>query len=358
MYFGSDNQTGASSKVMEMLAKANSEYTHGYGEDPWTHQAIDNLKKLFECDIDAFFVATGTAANSLALSCLVQPWEAILCHSSAHIIVDESTAPELFTGGSRMLPIAGGEGKMTPTHLRSYFKNAGADYPHNLCAKALSITQISESGLVYSDKEVGELSRIAKQHGLSVHMDGARFANAIASQACTPAEMTWKAGVDVLCLGATKCGALGLEAVIFFNKDLSRGFAQRRKRAGHLVSKGRLFGAQMVGWLKDDHWLELATHANQQASKLSESLSSINEIKLAWPVRANELFVIMPTRLVAHLQSVGAEFYEWSENTLPANINLSDGQTYVRLVTSFLTQDSQCELLIKNIANYFENPSR
>ena len=355
MYFGSDNQTGASSQVLEMITLANEEFTHGYGDDRWTHQAIEALKVLFECDLEAYFVATGTAANSLALSCMVQPWEAILCHSSSHIIVDESTAPEFFSGGSRMLPISGGVGKMTPIHLQDYFKKTGTDYPHNVCAKALSITQISEAGLVYSTKEIAHLSHIAKKQGLSVHMDGARFANALASQGCTPADMTWKAGVDVLCLGATKCGALCVEAVIFFNKGLSKGFTQRRKRSGHLLSKGRLFGAQMVGWLKDDHWLDLATHANQQASKLSESLASIDEIDLAWPVRANELFVIMPKGLATHLQAVGAEFYEWSENTLPENVNLVDGQTYVRLVTSFLTQDSQCELLIKNIKDYFEN---
>ena len=358
MYFGSDNQTGASSKVMEMLEQANSEYTHGYGDDQWTYQATDNLKTLFECDLDVFFVATGTAANSLALSCLAQPWEAILCHSSAHIIVDESTAPEFFTGGSRMLPLAGGEGKMTPTHLQNYFKNAGSDYPHNVCARAVSVTQISESGLVYSTKEIGELSHIAKQQGLSVHMDGARFANAIASLGCTPAEMTWKAGVDVLCLGATKCGALSLEAVVFFNKHLSKDFTQRRKRSGHLLSKGRLFGAQMVGWLKDSHWLDLATHANQQAKKLSDALVALDQIELAWPVQANELFVIMPKGLATHLQSAGAEFYERSENTLPETIKLANGQTYVRLVTSFSTQDSQCELFIENITDYFENQGR
>ena len=355
MYFGSDNQTGASSNVMEVLAQANNEYTHGYGDDPWTNQAIDNLKTLFECDLDAFFVATGTAANSLALSCLVKPWEAILCHNSAHIIVDESTAPEFFTGGSRMLPIAGGEGKMMPTHLQNYFESAGSDYPHNVCAKALSITQISEAGLVYSAREIAELSHIAKQHGLSVHMDGARFANAIASLGCTPAEMTWKAGVDVLCLGATKCGALSLEAVVFFNKHLSKDFTQRRKRSGHLVSKGRLFGAQMVGWLKDNHWLDLAIHANRQAAKLRESLLTIDEIELVWPVQANELFVVMPKGLAKHLQSAGAEFYEWPDTTLPATTRLGDGKTYVRLVTSFSTQDSQRQLLIRNITDYFEN---
>ena len=221
MYFGSDNQTGASSQVLNMLTEANHDYTHGYGDDRWTHQAIDALKTLFECDLDAYFVATGTAANSLALSCMVQPWESILCHDSAHIILDESTAPEMFTGGARMVPISKGEGKINPVQLNQYVQKTGTDYPHNVRPAALSITQASESGLVYTPTEVAALSVAAKASGLSFHMDGARFANAVASQQCTPAELSWKAGVDVLCLGATKCGALSAEVVIFFNKDLA-----------------------------------------------------------------------------------------------------------------------------------------
>ena len=157
MYFGSDNQTGASAQVLDMLTTANNEYTHGYGDDRWTQQAIEALKTLFECDLEAYFVATGTAANSLALSCMVQPWEAILCHDSAHIILDESTAPELFTGGARMRAYLQGEGKISPQHLQDYFQITGTDYPHNVRAAALSITQASESGLVYTPSEVTAL---------------------------------------------------------------------------------------------------------------------------------------------------------------------------------------------------------
>ena len=189
MYFGSDNQTGASPKVLGMLAEANNEYSHGYGDDRWTGQAIEALKALFECDLEAYFVATGTAANSLALSCMVKPWEAILCHDSAHIILDESTAPELFTGGARMLSVSNGQGKIIPEHLENYFQTIGTDYPHNVRATALSIAQASESGLVYTPTEISALSKVAKVNGLSVHMDGARFANAVASQQVTPAEL-------------------------------------------------------------------------------------------------------------------------------------------------------------------------
>ena len=353
MYFGSDNQTGASSQVLNMLTEANHDYTHGYGDDRWTHQAIDALKTLFECDLDAYFVATGTAANSLALSCMVQPWESILCHDSAHIILDESTAPEMFTGGARMVPISKGEGKINPVQLNQYVQKTGTDYPHNVRPAALSITQASESGLVYTPTEVAALSVAAKASGLSFHMDGARFANAVASQQCTPAELSWKAGVDVLCLGATKCGALSAEVVIFFNKDLAHTFTHRRKRAGHLLSKGRLFGAQMVGWLQDDHWLELAQHANNQAAKLAKAIASIDGLTLAWPVESNELFVIMPKGLAEYLQAAGAEFYDWYESTLPANITLGEDEMFARLVTSFVSQDSQREAFCGHIYAYF-----
>ena len=353
MYFGSDNQTGASSQVLAMLTQANSGYTHGYGDDQWTNQAVEALKTLFECDLEAYFVATGTAANSLALSCMVKPWESVLCHDSAHIILDESTAPELFTGGARMRSISQGEGKMSPKHLQDYLQTIGTDYPHNVRAAALSITQASESGLIYTPGQVSALSRMAKDNGLSVHMDGARFANAVASQQCTPAELSWKAGVDVLCLGATKCGALCAEVVIFFNKELADTFTHRRKRGGHLLSKGRLFGAQMVGWLKDDHWLDLAQHANTQATQLAKKIATFGCLQLVWPVESNELFVIMPKGLAEHLQAAGAEFYDWYVDTLPPNITINENEIFARLVTSFITQDAQCEDFCELIRDYF-----
>jgi len=349
MLFGSDNQTGASLQVIEMIKVANTGYTHGYGDDEWTGQAIDALKKVFECDLDAYFVSTGTASNSLALSCLVQPWEAILCHHHAHILIDESTAPEHFTGGARLIPISKGAGKLTTEHLEEYFQKAGTDFPHNSRAGTISITQASEAGLVYTPVEIKALSTFAKDKGLRVHMDGARFANALATLECTPAELSWKSGVDVLCIGATKCGALCAEAVIFFNMELAKTFIQRRKRSGHLLSKGRVFGAQIVGWLQDNHWLELAKHANIQATQLAEVISSIDGLQLVWPVQSNELFVTMPKDLADRLQEAGAEFYEWYPEALPPNIELHDYEVFVRLVTSFATQDKQrvefCELI-------------
>lgn len=355
MIFGSDNQTGASANVLEMMTVANRGYTQGYGNDQWTRQAIDALKRTFDCELEAYFVSTGTAANTLALSCLVQPWEAILCHHQAHILLDESTAPEFFTGGARMVPISNGSGKITAEHLDHYFQNAGKELPHNPQAGALSITQASEVGLVYTPDEVRALSDGCRANGLFVHMDGARFANAVASLGCAPSELSWKSGVDVLCLGATKCGALCAEAVIFFNLDLSASFIHRRKRSGHLLSKGRLFGSQFVGWLQNGHWLELAQHANQQAAKIAEALSCSKGLKIVWPVQSNEIFLTMPKKIADPLRDAGAEFHEWYIDALPQGVVLQDNEVLVRLVTSFETRDEDCKRFCNLVLDSVKN---
>jgi len=349
MQFGSDNQAGASSRILAMLQAANSGFSHGYGDDQWCARATEALERFFDCRLEVFFVATGTAANSLALSCLVQPWETILCHHQAHILQDESTAPEFFSGGARLVPISRRSGRLTPSHLERYFKTLADEAPHTPRTGALSITQANEAGQVYTPRQLAALCSIAHAHNMLVHMDGARFANAVAALDCSPAESSWKAGVDVLSLGATKCGALAAEAVIFFRPELAATFSQRRKRSGHLLSKGRLFGAQFVGWLKDDHWLELANHANLQARCLADRLARFPAITLQWPCEANELFVTMPADLADSLQSCGAEFYEWPAHALPAGVELADNQLFVRLVTSFATTDDHidrfCDLI-------------
>jgi threonine aldolase len=343
MQFGSDNQTGASAQILDIIVTANSGYAHGYGDDAWTSRAVDALREVFEFDLDAFFVATGTAANSLALSCLVHPWEMVLCHGRSHIITDESTAPELFTGGARLVGLAHGEGKLSDRHLVDYFQNSSVEVPHNPRPAALSLTQVTESGLVYTPDEVASLTSTARSHQLAVHMDGARFANAIAALGCTPAEITWKAGIDILCLGATKNGCLAAEAVIFFKPGLSEHFIHRRKRAGHLLSKGRFLSAQIVGWLQDGHWLKLACHANQQAAHLAKRLASIPGVRVVWPTEANEVFVIMPKPMAHHLQALGAEFYEWYRESLPKDVSLNEDELFVRLVASFATEDQDVQ---------------
>lgn len=352
MFFASDNQSCASQPVMNAIVAANQGFTHGYGDDPFTQEAIASLKEVFECNLEVLFVPTGTAANCLALASLVQPWQTVLCHSSSHILMDESTAPEFFTGGARMQGFAEHAGKITAEHLQSYLAHAGDDIPHNPQVAALSIAQTNELGLVYSPSEIKAISAVCKQHDLKLHMDGARFANAVAHLNCSPAELTWKAGVDALSLGATKCGALCAEAVIFFNKEDAKASMHLRKRAGHLISKGRLFGAQFRAWFENNHWLELAQHANHQAQSLAQALALIGGVKIPWPVNANELFIILPKTLADHLNAQGAEFYDWYPSTLPEGMSLSPDERYARLVTSFLTTERHCHEFIQCIHDY------
>jgi threonine aldolase len=337
MQFGSDNQSGASQQVLESLINANTGFTHGYGDDHWCELAKEALMRMFDCELDVFFVSTGTAANSLALSCLVQPWETILCHHQSHILLDESTAPEFFSGGARLVPITHHAVKLELGHLDHFFNSESPEIPHTPAAKALSITQTNEAGQVYSVEEISALCTCAHDYNLHVHMDGARFANAVAALGCTPADISWKAGVDVLTLGATKCGALAAEAVIFFNQEHTSTFIHRRKRSGHLISKGRLFGAQFVGWLKNSYWLDLAKHANNQAKQLEESLTKHPAVKQVWQCQANEIFLIMPGELSEKLQKAGAEFYQWPISSLPKGISLDKKDVFVRLVTSWAT---------------------
>ena len=358
MFFGSDNQAGASEQVLATIVKANAGFTPGYGDDEWTLQAQQAIQQVFECQAQVYFVGTGTAANCLALSSVVQPWNTILCHEGAHIVMDESTAPEFFSGGARLVPISAGEGKISAARLDAYMAGDAFHVPHNPVPAALSITQASEAGLVYSVDELHALTAVARKHDLAVHMDGARFANAVASLGCSPADISWRAGVDVLTLGATKCGALCAEAVIFFNQTsfnqtLAAGFEHRRKRAGHLVSKGRLFGAQFVGWLENNHWLELAAHANRHAAMLAQSLAGYEAIRMAWPLQANELFVIMPKALATYLTEAGAVFYEWYPDQIAPGCQLAADEVVVRLVTSFRTQDEHREQLVAAVGSYF-----
>ncbi len=355
MQFGSDNQTGASPQVLEMLVEANRGFLHGYGDDEWCERAAKDLERFFGCSLKVYFVATGTAANSLAISCIIDPWEIMLCHHQAHIYQDESTAPEFFSGGGRIIPVSGSAGKIKVCHLENYFKTMGNEPPHTPRTAALSITQTSEAGQVYTPGELAELCLFAHNHDMHVHMDGARFATAVASLDCLPADITWKAGVDVLSLGATKCGALAAEAVVFFSPDLAETFIHRRKRSGHLVSKGRIFGAQFVGWLKNDHWLELARHANRQARRLAGELTRFSAITLQWPCAANELFLTMPAKLSTLLHDKGAEFYEWPYHGLPAGVELSADEVFVRLVTSFMTSDEHIDQFCVLVDDFFNS---
>lgn len=343
MYFGSDNQTGASDTVLAALTAANNGVTSAYANDEYTLAAEAKLKAFFDYDADIFFVSTGTAANSLALACMAKRWDSILCHGQAHIINDELTAPEFFTQGARLVGINEREMKLSAELVADYLSRCASHPPHNSELTVLSISQVSEAGQVYSVEEIKALCKVAHDNGLSVHMDGARFANALVSLDCHPADITWKAGVDVLCLGATKNGALAAEAVVFFNKDLSKEFIQHRKRSGHLISKSRFLGAQFLGWLEDDNWHKLASQANQMAQRLALGLEASKHCQIIWPSNANEIFLILSLEKADLLRKAGAVFSDWPKRLLPEPNAVKTNEGFYRFVTSFRTTPEQVD---------------
>ena len=334
MNFSSDNALGASPRVMQALLAANEGAAAAYGSDPHSQRAAQMLCEIFERDCAVFLVATGTAANALALAALAPPWGAVFCHADAHVNRDECGAPEFFGDGLKLVPIKGAGGKLTPAALEARLSRFPRGVVHHVQAHALSLSQATEAGTIYSCEEIAALSGIARSAGMGVHMDGARFANALLTLGRTPAEMTWKAGVDVLCFGATKNGTLACEAVVFFDPAKAENFGFRRKRSGHTISKGRFLGAQMAGYLEDGHWLDLARHANACAAQLSQGLAMLPGVRLPWPCQANEVFALLPGRMDAALRAAGAAYYDWrAEDVAPGA-----GEVFIRLVTSFATR--------------------
>jgi threonine aldolase len=343
MFFASDNGLGASDKVMQAILAANAGARLGYGRDEGTRQVEQMLSDLFEREVAAFMVITGTAANGLALSTLTPPWGIVLCHEESHVMEDECCGPEFFTGGAKLIGIRGPGAKITAAALEKTIASLGRRVPHNAPIHALSLTQSTELGLVYSVDEVKALSAIAKAHGLGVHMDGARFANAVASLGCTPAEITWKAGVDVLSFGTTKDGGLACEAIIYFDPAKGAEMTRRRMRGGHLLSKHRFLTAQMEAFLGDDHWLDLARHANAMAARLAAGLAAIPGIRLPYQPQANGLFPIMPQPVIDALTAAGAVFYPWLDKGLPPDQAVRPGEAMMRLVTSFATREEEVD---------------
>jgi threonine aldolase len=346
MNFASDNGAGVAPEILEAIASSSRVNAPAYGEDEYTARAQARLSEIFETKVAAFLVATGTAANALALSALAKPWDAVFCHEEAHIHDDECGAPELFTGGAKLVGIAGEGGKITPGALRDTLER----FPRGLVKSpqpgAVSLSQASEAGTVYRVGEIEEVCAVARSAGISVHMDGARFANAVASCGCSPAEMTWRAGVDALSFGATKNGALACEAVVFFDLARAEDFAYRRKRGGHTMSKGRFLGAQMEAYLKDDLWLRLAKRANASARRLSERLAAAPGVRLAWPTDANEVFVVAPGATVVGWRAAGARLHDWSTRSLSADRAPRPGETLARLVTSFETRPDEIDRVV------------
>lgn len=339
MQFASDNRVGAHKAILSAIADANEGTATSYGYDEWTRRAEEDLARVFECELDAFLVLTGTAANALALSSCCPPYGAVLCHEEAHINTDECGAPEMFSGGARLAGLWGPEGKITPELIKGMVDGLIRG-EHESKPSVVSITQATELGTVYRPDEMRRLSEVCRDRGLKLHMDGSRFANAVASLNCPPAELSWRAGVDVMSFGGTKNGALMLEAVIFFDRTLADNFRYRRKRGGQLLSKGRFLGAQMCAYLSGELWLENARHANRMAKRLAEVLARSKAIRLPLPTEANEVFAILPRRLHEALLNEGVHHYEWpGKGAGPGS--LDQGQCLVRFVTSFMTTESE-----------------
>ena len=309
--FVSDNQAGAHPAVLAGLQDANLGTSAGYGEDALTAAAEQAVSEVFETDCEVFFVTTGTAANALAMSALCPPWGAIYCHEGAHIQNDENTAVELLTGGARMVPIAGEGGKPDPALMRAHMATATVHGVHNARPGTISLSNVSESGTVYRPEDMAPYRALADEFQLTLHIDGARFANAVVGSNATPAELTWRAGVDCLSFGLTKNGGIAAEAVVMFNSSLAEQFAYRRKRAGHLWSKQRFLAAQWLALLADELWLANASHANAMAQRLASGFSDHPAMQLPWPVDANELFPVIPSAIRDKLRAAGLTFYDW-----------------------------------------------
>ncbi len=347
MDFASDNTSGASGPVMAALMAANKGAAMPYGSDPWTAGAEKAVQELFERDCSVFLVPSGTAANALALAALTPPHGAIFCHEDAHIANDECGAPEFFTAGAKLVGLPGARGKISLSTLQG----ALARFPRGLVKQvqpsALSLTQATECGTLYALEELDALCAAAHGAGVKVHMDGARFANAVARLGCSPARMSWQAGVDVLSFGATKNGTLCCEAVIFFDPALAQDFAFRRKRGGHTLSKGRLLGAQMSAYLQSGHWLDLARHANAMADRLRQGLGETPGVRLPWPCEANEVFAILPRAADVALKAEGARYYHWGARGLAGDEAPGTEEVFVRLIPSFATAPGEVDHFIE-----------
>ncbi len=305
--FASDNYSGICPEAWAAMAEANHGYVNSYGDDRWTTKACDALRDFFETDCQVYFVFNGTAANSLALAALCQSYHSIICHETAHVETDECGACEFFSNGTKILLVGGAHGKVDPAEVtHTVERRSDIHYPK---PKVLSITQATELGTVYSQDELGVIGDLAKKHQLRLHMDGARFANALASLAVKPKELTWQAGVDVLTFGGTKNGMAVGEAVVFFNQELAKEFDYRCKQAGQLASKMRFLAAPWVGMLEEGILLNNAGHANRSARLLAEELLSVDGVELMHPVQANAVFVQMPEPLIERLHGSGWHFY-------------------------------------------------
>ncbi len=345
MNFSSDNVTGVAPEIMAALAAANAGPAASYGADAITERLARRFSDLFEREVVVFPVATGTAANALALACLTPPWGVVYGHREAHFQVDECGAPEFYAGGAKLRPLEGAHGKITAADLEAAIMGRGV--VHHAQPASVSLTQSTEAGTVYQAAEVEAIAEVCRRHGLGLHVDGSRFANAVAALNRSPADLTWRAGVEALSFGATKNGAMAAEAVVFFDPGKAEEFAFRRKRGGHLFSKMRFLSAQLEAYLEGDLWLRNARHANLMATRLAEGLESLPGAQLQHPVEANEIFVSLPDPVIRGLLADGFKFYRWD----------NEASVVIRLVTAFDTAASDVDAFLAAACRHAERAS-
>ncbi len=333
--FTSDNIAGAAPEVLEALVKCNQGSASPYGNDPYTRNVEKKLAEIFETELSVFLVSTGSAANALCLSVMSPPWGSVLCHPESHINNDECGAPEFFTNGAKLVQVGGEHARIDPDLLKTKISCKVGDV-HSVQPSVVSITQATETGSIYSVAEIEAIGEICREAGVGLHMDGARFANALVALDCTPAEMTWKAGVSALSFGATKNGVMAAEAIILFDQKLATEMGYRRKRGGHLCSKMRFLSAQINAYLTDDLWLRNARHANEMAARLDAGLREIAGVEMMGITASNIIFCRLPQPVIEGLHKQGYRFYHdrW-------------GPGVVRLVTMFSTQPEEVDQFIE-----------
>lgn len=336
MNFRSDNEAPINPKILQAIIDANSGFEESYGYDQYTLYLEERMKKLFGCWCEVIPLTTGTSANALAVALSTPPYGSVFCSNNSHLNNDECGAPEFYADGAKLIDLPGEHGKIDLQLLDETLAGTGAHGEHECLPSSISITQSTEAGTVYSLQELKQLNKIKQKYGLYLHMDGSRLANALVSLDCSLAEMTWKNGIDLLSFGATKNGAMMAEALVIFDPKVATQIKRRRKRAGHLISKMRYISAQLLAYLEDDLWLDLASHANQMAAKFYSKCKS--SVEFLYPVEANEAFLRLPVSKIKSLQELGYEFHVW-----PGSDDI------IRLVFSHATEKDSVTKLIDSI---------
>jgi len=343
--FRSDNESPAAAPILAALQEANRGTAWAYAEDRWSEQLDGAFSDLFGTRTLVLPLSTGTAANSIALSAVTPPWGSVFCHRNAHILNDESGAPEFYGNGLRLVPIDGPQGKFTAESLRHRIRATEGHGVHSYAASAVSLTQSTESGTVYQPEEIESICAMARRHDLFTHLDGARFGNAVAALACDPADISWRAGINLLSFGASKNGCLAAEALLIFDEQcndsaqLRQRVERLRKRSGHLLSKMRYVSAQLLAYIRDDLWLDLARHANDQAARFAQAVAEHPEAALEYPAEANEIFVRWSAEGFRQLEDAGIQFLTW-----PGRDDLA------RFVFSHSTSPEETEALCRALA--------